>query len=167
MGVSLAEIKRKANNGNMFLEVLERFGKSGTDIPERLRGVRKVLRANSVGLIIETCTGEESTLDIRSSKLVEFDGKTLTVFQPGHRALTEEEQKVMRKWREFERDYEEKNPFGNGAWIHRKKFFKDEGYPYLDGYQVVQGKKYLQHEDTIYDTQVRGDAILVYKVTFA
>lgn len=167
MTMTLAEIKRKANSGNMFLELVERFGKRGTDIPERLQGLREVLGANSVGLILKCASGEETSLDIRSAKLVECDGKTLTVFEPAHRELTDEERNILNQWKNFEQDYYEKNPFGNGAWIYRKKFFKDKGYQYLDGYDVVQGKKYLQHEDKVYDTQVRGEAVLVYNVTFA
>lgn len=167
MAMTLADIKRKANSGNMFLELVEWKGKQGNDIPERIRGLREVLRANSVGLILKTNSGEESSLDILSAKLVECDGDVLTVFEPAHRALTAKERNLLNQWKEFEQDYWNKNPFGNGPWIYRKKFFKDHGYQYLDGYKVVQGKKYLQHEDKVYDTQVRGNVVCKYNVVFA
>lgn len=63
--MTLAELKRNANSGKMKLELIERYGETGDDIIERLRGIRKVLRANTVGLILENLDGAESELRIK------------------------------------------------------------------------------------------------------
>jgi hypothetical protein len=47
---TLAELKRDAKAGKISAILVERFGKTGTDIPEMLRGKRKVIDANSVGI---------------------------------------------------------------------------------------------------------------------
>lgn len=166
MAMTLAEIKRKADAGNMYLELVERFGSQGADIPERFRGVRRVLRSASFGLVLEFGS-KESRLVIDSAKLVECDGHSLTVYNAGHRELTEEERSILDQWRAFEKDYWNKNPFGNGPWVYRKKFFKDHGYPYMAGYDIVQGKKYLEHEDKVLDMQVRGIPVCRYNVVLA
>ena len=80
---TLAQLKRDADSGRMSVMLLWRFGKTGNDIPREMRGVRKVFRANSVGLVLEF-NGKESTLYTDSAKLVEYDGKTLTFYRAGY-----------------------------------------------------------------------------------
>ena len=167
MAMTLAEIKRKADAGNMFLELVERFGKSGDAIPEKFRGLRHVLRSASFGLVVETNTGEESRLVINGAKLVEYDCNCLTVYDAGYRELTKAEQNVLEQWNAFQKEYEKKNPYGSGAWVHRKHFFKEKGYPYMDGYETVHGKKYHCTENKVRDTQVRGNVVCKYNVVFA
>lgn len=72
---TLAQLKRDASSGRMSVMLLWRFGKTRNDIPREMRGVRKVFRFNSVGLVLEL-KGKESTLYTNSAKLVEYDGKT-------------------------------------------------------------------------------------------
>ena len=49
---TVAELKRDANGGKMSLEMIEWYGKTGDEIRETLRGIRKVLRANTVAIIL-------------------------------------------------------------------------------------------------------------------
>lgn len=69
---TLAQLKRDASSGRMSVMLLWRFWKTRNDIPREMRGVRKVFRFNSVGLVLEL-NGKESTLYTNSAKLVEYD----------------------------------------------------------------------------------------------
>lgn len=75
--MTLAELKRNAALGNMCLELIERYGASGDDLPANLRGVRKVIKVNTVALSLLCSNGAVREMRFRSAKLVEYDGKTL------------------------------------------------------------------------------------------
>ena len=125
---TLSELKRHANQGNMSLELLERFHKTGDAIPEQLRGIRKVIKATSVGLVMEYKHGGESRLQFDSAKLVEYDGDTLVIYEAGLRKPTEAEQAVLDEWTPIEQEYEAQNPFGNSYW-KKNSYFETCPFP--------------------------------------
>lgn len=161
--LSVAELKRHAMNGTMCLELIEWHGKSGDAIPERLRGIRKVIKANSVGLSLLNGDASPSELRIESAKLVDYDGSTLTVYQIGERKPTEQEQGLLDEWQKEKEEYQRENPYGDCYW-KKKDFFEKSDYPYMSGFEMVRGKRFLSHNGQVLDKQVRGDAILRYKV---
>ena len=159
---SLAQLKRDAGSGRMSVMLLWRFGKTGNDIPKEMRGVRKVYRANSVGLVLEL-NGKESTLYTDSAKLVAYDGKTLTIYRAGYRAPTVEERYVLNTWLSKETAYYQNNPFGNCYGI-RKDYFASSTCPWMDGINKIRGKQYYPGKDKVLDYSVRGEMILRYEV---
>ena len=60
--MTLAELKREAKAGKIKFEMIERFGKTGEEIPEYCRGIREVARVNTVAIILVTADGKESEL---------------------------------------------------------------------------------------------------------
>ena len=62
---TLADLKRDAKSGNMSMEMLEWYGKTGEDIKLILRGIRKVEGANSVALLLRNNEGNTSELRIK------------------------------------------------------------------------------------------------------
>lgn len=163
---TLAELKRHANQGNMSLELLERFHKTGDAIPEQFRGIREVIKATSAGLLLQYKDGGESRLDFKSAKLVDYDGDTLMIYEVGLRKPTEAEQAVLDEWAAIEREYEEQNPFGNSYW-KKKSYFEKCPFPYMSGFDNHSGsKRYLPHNGMVLDRQVRGEMVLKYKVHF-
>lgn len=48
---TLADLKRDAANGKIKFELMERYGKTGDEIPEKLRGIREVEKVNTVGIL--------------------------------------------------------------------------------------------------------------------
>ena len=159
---SLAQLKRDAGSGRMSVMLLWRFGKTGNDIPKEMRGVRKVYRANSVGLVLEL-NDKESTLYTDSAKLVAYDGKTLTIYRAGYRAPTVEERYVLNTWLSKETAYYQNNPFGNCYGI-RKDYFASSTCPWMDGINKIRGKQYYPGKDKVLDYSVRGEMILRYEV---
>ena len=164
--LTLAELKRQAAKGNMSLEIIERFHKTGEAIPESFRGIRRVIKSISYGLILQNLDGTESRLEIRGAKLLEYTGSTLTVYAPGDRKPTDAEQKLLDEWYAIEKDYYEKNPTGNAYW-KKKDFFKKSPYPYMSGFDdLCSSKRYLLDKGTVMDKQIRGEKVLVYRVHF-
>ena len=93
--MTLAQLKRDANSGCLVLEMMERFGDTGEQIPERLRGKRPVTRSNSVGIFLRNVSGEESELRLCNAKLTEYTGDELVIYSAGYRDVTPQEQGVL------------------------------------------------------------------------
>ena len=161
MGMTLAQLKRDANSGSLALEMVERYGDTGEAIPERLRGRRKVLKANSVGLILLNADGKESTLDIDSAKLIDYTDDTLVVYNPGLREPTDEEKKVLDGIRSIYQKYA--NTYNGGYW-QGKDFGMKSSCPWMLGYDKIRGKRYESHNGMVRDNAVRGEQCLKYKV---
>lgn len=165
--MTLSDLKRNAAKGNMKLELVERYGKRGEDIPERIRGVRTVKRVNTVALILVNDDGQESELryngKLESAKLFEYDGKTLTVYEAGTRDLTEEEQRVLDEWNIIQAEYIRENPYSDAYW-KMKEYFKNCPCSWMEGLETVCGKYYMRHNGKVRDNQVRGNVILRYNV---
>lgn len=159
---TLAQFKRDAASGKIKLELVERFGKTGDEIPERCRGVRTVQKVNTVGITLVTAEGLTSELRFESAKLFEYGGKSLTIYERGERDLTEQEQKILADWHKIEDDYYKQNPYGDAYW-KKKDYFKKCPCPWLNGYETVKGK-YYNYNGKILDNQIRGKAILKYRV---
>ena len=170
MKKSVAQLKRDANSGKMFLELVERYGKTDKEIPERIRGKRRLLGANSVSLMIARSDfpTQASEMRICSAALVEYDGVTLTVFEIGNRPLTPEEKKVLDEAQRIVKEYCEEFPYSDGWYWKEKHYIENSPFPYL--LQEERNGKRLVYtnadEPRICDPAVRGNAILKYKVTF-
>lgn len=92
---TLADLKRDAAGGKIKFELIERYGETGDEIPERLRGIRSVSKVNTVGITLVNSEGLISELRFEGAKLVEYDGKSLTIYDRGERDLTEQERKSL------------------------------------------------------------------------
>ena len=160
--MKLADLKRDAASGKIKLELVERYGKTDEEIPEKIRGIRTVSRINTVAIFLANEDGVESELRFDSAKLVEYDGKSLTIYERGERDLTEQEQKILADWQKIEDDYYQRNQHGDAYW-KKKDYFKNCPCPWLAGYETVRGK-YYKYNGKVLDNQVRGNAILKYNV---
>jgi len=164
--LSVATLKRHANSGAMSLELIERFGEPASEQKASMQGIRKVLRANTVALVLLNHDGAESECRVdHGAELVEYDGETLTIYNPGLRELTVEEQGLFDELKKKQDEYLAKYPYADTYWM-KKSFFIDSSCPWLDGSDMIRGKKYLSWENKVLDCKVRGEAILKYKVHF-
>lgn len=163
---TLADLKRDAKSGKLRLELIECFGKTGEEIPEQLRGVRDVASVNTVGIKLRNARGEESELRLERASLIEYRENTLTVYNPGYRALTKEERAVLVGEKAFREDYQRRNPYSDPYWAV-KRYYKDSACPWMYGMETIRGKRYQCGEDRVRDAAVRGDAILRYRVLAA
>lgn len=159
--MTLAQLKRDANSGKMSIEMIERYG--STNIIERLRGIRKVKKANSVAIILINLDGKESELRINSAKLIDYDGKNLTVYEAGTREPSAEEKAVLAKAKELYNKYAD--TYSGGYW-QVKQMIKDSKFPYMSGLEEIRGKRYDRTTGLVYDNAIKGEPILKYNVYF-
>lgn len=148
MKKSLAQLKRDADTGSMTLEIIERFGKTGEDIPAAMRGIRKVIRSRSYGLDILNNDGRESTLRL-DAKLTDYDGDTLTVYNPLLRDLDDEEQALMAAAEAMD-------------YYKGRSFLANSACPWLGAYELVRGR--ILSGGKITDYTQRGEIGLRYVV---
>jgi hypothetical protein len=169
---SFAELKRDAKKGTIWMEMVERFGKTGEDIPLRLRGPRLLVGANNVAIFFSNANGEKSECRIARASLIDYDENGLTVYGFGMRPMNADETKCWVAWEEYEQSDEYKTlvdndvRFGwNRSWWCKKDFFTVRGFPYLvtDAWDKY-GKKRDWNTGMIMDKNVRGDAILKYRI---
>ena len=159
---TLAQFKRDAASGKIKLEILEWFGKTGDEIPKRIRGIRTVSKVNTVAIFLVNDDGVESEMRLDSANLVEYDGESLIIYMRGERDLTEQERKILTDWERIEDEYYRKNPYGESYW-KKKDYFKHCPCPWLSGYETVRGK-YYNYNGKVIDNQIKGNAILKYRV---
>lgn len=156
--ISFAEFKRMAASGDMFLELVEWFGK--TDFRENLKGVRHVTRTNSVELTLTNKKGEESSLRYGVASLFECDGESVIFYAPGVRELTVKEQSVLNELNDY---LDKQNPYSNLYWAKKKFFQSKPEYLYLSG-DKVKGKRYNSFLNCVEDNAIKGKPMLKYRM---
>ena len=159
---TLAELKRDANTGRMSLKLTERYNQTEKDFPERLRGIRKVKKSNSIGLILINADGKESALRIKRAALMEYDGENLIVYEAGEREPNEQEKRILEDWEKVREQYEKENPYSEIYW-KKKSYFENCPCPYMSGFNSYKGKRY-QYNGKVLDSSIKGYPILKYKV---
>ena len=160
---TITGFRREAAAGGLSLEIVEWYGKTGEDIPERLRGIRKVSKVKSDSIILTDNQGRESWLSTKHAKLFEYYSDNLYVYKMAQRGLSVEEKRTLDRWDRIEKEYYEKNPYGNSYW-KKKDFFSKSTCPWMSGFDCVKGKSYDKNTNLVYDPRYRGDLIIKYKI---
>ena len=161
---TLADLKRDAKAGKIRLELIDRYGKTGEDIPERLRGIRDVAGVNTVALKLRNSRGEESELRFSRANLMSYDGETLTVYAAGYRDVTEKERAVMAEAEAVKADYEREHP-GSDSYYKVLRFYAESSCPWMRPYgDETQGKRYDAQLNKVLDKSVKGEVVLRYLV---
>jgi hypothetical protein len=166
MNYTLAELKRLAKQNILEANMVYRFGDS---IPERLKGFRKIIDANSVGIMFLNNDGKKSTLDILGASLIDWDDNSLSIFNPGERELTQDELDIMNQWKAIESTKEHQQQAQNDmltdgslTFWQKRIFFTNKGYEYL---HVGNNKKAYNHNtNKVKDSTVKGDLIIKYEL---
>lgn len=158
--MSLAQLKRDAASGKIKFEMIERYGETGDKIPKRCRGIREVVKVNSVAILLKTPGGLESELRYGCSNLLDYDGETLTIYAPGKRELNEQEKSIFAEWERVKQEYLKKYPYDD-IYYKMKNFFEKENpdYAYLTGWNAHKGKRY-EYNGKVFDNSIKGEAIL-------
>lgn len=143
---SLSQLKHFALNCGVKLELIERFGKTGEDIPPKLRGIRSIYAVHTKSFDLLSEDGSTSSLEIERAALVSFDGPMMTVHKAGIRPMNDKEKAKMAAWQ-------------------KKAFFEGE-FSYLFNGEKA-GKSMVYRKDDvpmILDKSIAGEPILVYKM---
>jgi hypothetical protein len=168
---TLAQLKRDAKTGKLSGEMIVRFGK--TEIPERLKGIRPIVDANTVSIKFQNADGKKSDLPIECASLVEYDdvNMLLTIYSAGYRELTADEQRIKDEWQEVCSTEKYKNQAhtdiisdGSQTYYQKKYFFEDRGYGYLMGYKKEKGMIFDSNTGKVKDNKIKGNIELQYKL---
>lgn len=169
MALTLAQLKRDAKNGFISGEIVSYFG--GKEIPEMLRGIRKIVDSNSMGIKFRNTNGEISTLYVKCASLIEYTGDSLTTYSAGIREMTQEERDIMNAWnkiaetKEFiERQEWDAVSDGSSTYYQKKAFFHNSKCPYLFGTTEICGKKRDYATNMIIDNSIKGEIKIQYKI---
>ena len=163
---TLADLKRDAKAGKIALDIIYRYGEA---IPEKMKGPRQVIDANSAAIKLLNHNGERSELRPEAAALIEYTPDSLTIYAAGIRDLTQEEAAELEKANRERKRYQEVNPYSDSFW-HMKAYWKNSKYSYLDGAGEYKNGKALKRTadgDKIQDRSIKGDIILKYKVISA
>jgi hypothetical protein len=164
---TLADLKRDAASGRLNAVMIERYGEKPE---EKYSQKRKITRANTVSIFFDT-NGKESALEIPRASLVEYDGKTLTIYAPGFRDLNTEEAAIMVEWDKITKTerYQEdaqRDAYtdGTSTFYQERSFFRNHGKMYLMGCDEECGLKYDYNKKQIRDKSIKGDPQLKYNI---
>ena len=163
---TFADFKRVAAKGNMSLELIEWYGKTGADIPKRIRGIRRVIKCSQTSLTLQGTV--ESRLNYLRSSLLDYDGETLTIYTSGRRSLNEQEQRIVWEWQNLEADYKLSGKSDEAVYRLRKEYYRNSECPWLFSDSFVKGKL-TEHDGNvpmIRDKDLRGGMTMRYKVHF-
>jgi len=163
MKKSLAQLKRDAASGKIRFEMTEWHGKTGTDIPECLQGIRMVRKVNTVAITLLSGTDGESELYFPAASLVSYDGDSLVIYGPAERPLTEIEE---RAWEEIQ-DLYNNSPADDSIWKikdRKEEIAREAGCPWIHASKKIQGQYHDYSGNIIRDDRVCGDVVLRYKI---
>lgn len=134
--------------------------------PQNLRP-RKIskLQTNAIYLEGEENKGKGSYLEIPQSSLMEYDGKTLCIYNYAAREMTEEEKRNEQLALKEQERYNQENPYSESFW-HMKAWWAKCSTPWVMGSSWIKGKKRGQGNDfyKIYDKSIKGNLILKYQI---
>ena len=163
--MTLTAFIRETKKRRVRLELIERNGKTGKDIPQSLRGARLVLDANYKRFILVDKYGIEHKIDMpESTTLFEYTNGEVRIYAAAERDLTAEESREMLKWERKKRFFEHKNPNSDTFFLQRD-FFSKSKFPWLEGVEVRDGKVYDAKKNKVIDYKQRNKIKELYKVT--
>ena len=156
---TLADLKREMPSKVLLLK--ERWGQ-----PENK--TRTVIGVKSTSIVLQTEEGKKTYLEIPKASLLEYDGKTIKIYEPGTRPLNPDEQRIRdNEPKDSEQDRIDMMTDGSTMFYRRQHYYKERGYEYLFTSSRASNGKYLTYEagvPMIRDDALKGKVSLVYEV---
>ena len=167
--MSKAEFIRDAKKGNIKLKLVGgvNYEWIKEKRPQNLnaRSIVKV-QTNAIYLEGQENRGKGSYLGLPAASLMDYDGKVLSIYNPGIREMNEEEKDNVAKADAERERYQKENPYSDSFW-HMKYWYQNCSTPWIYfGCDEVKGKKAAQGENIgkIIDNSIRGELVLQYVI---
>lgn len=156
---TLADLKRDIVGKQLIL--IERDGKTENIL-------RTVIAVKSNEIVLQKTDGNKSYLEIPKATLLDYDGKTIKIYNAGNRDLNKEEQMIKDNEPKDEKQDERDMLSDGSTMFHRREhYYKEKGYEYLfGGSKKIQGKR-LTHDNhipKIRDDAIKGKISLIYEI---
>jgi hypothetical protein len=167
---TLADLKRELTVGKSLK--LISFSTPFAVNNKNLNKVRFIVRIQGNGLYLneDKNTTKGSYLEFPKASLLEYDGKTIKIYEPGIRDLTEEEKKIRdNEPKDDEQDRIDMMSDGSQMFYRRKQYYKEKGCEYLFWGDSTRGKsKHITRQGNgelkIVDDSIKGIVSLIYEV---
>jgi hypothetical protein len=159
---SLADLKRDITKTKQIILLRE---------PDNPRIFEKI---QGTSFKLKKVNGGFTYLEIPKATLLEYDGTTVKIYEPGIRELTAEEQKI--------RDDEPKDDEqfridmlsdGNTMFYRKQRYYKETGLFYLFGTEKEQGKRLTNNKGAdgivkpmIEDDNIKGKLSIEYELKY-
>jgi hypothetical protein len=128
---------------------------------------REVFKVQTQSICFLKEGGGKSWLDIPKASLCEYDGKTIEIYRPAIRELTEQEKKIIdAEPRDEEQDRIDAMSDGSTMYNRRRNYYKECGFFYLFGTEKEQGKRltHVNNKTMIQDESIKGKLDIVYEL---
>lgn len=165
---TLSDLKSDAKQGKISGEMVLRCGLP--NVPDKLKGIRRIVSSNSVGITFLNNDGHKSELRLPNAALTEYTGCELILYSPAERPYNEKELAVMAAWKKIEEtpEFIEHSTIdalsdGSRTYWQQKSFFEKSVCPYLFGSEEIGGLR-KGRGDTVIDTHMRGEPNMEYKI---
>jgi len=152
--MTLAELKR-IKPGTKIIRV---YNKLREIKPELREGT--ITKVQSNGLYID-----KRFLDFPPASLLEFDGQTIKIYEPGCRPLNEDEKRILANC-PHDPKQEEIDMLTDGSQMYwrKKRYFHEQDADWYWG-KWHKGKRYSYNDGgKMYDRSMRGELSLVYEI---
>jgi hypothetical protein len=159
---TLADFKRDLVIGRKMILKYRWLDKVKTNI-----GIERfVVSKNTTGVQLSACetAPKGSFLGWPKASLLEYDGKTATIYNSGSRPLTEKEKEIIAGEPRDEKQEEIDIMTDGSTMYYRKKryYLENKDYEYLAGWHRQAGK--LLRNGLIDDDDCKGEIGLVYEI---
>jgi hypothetical protein len=165
---TFSELKRNADSGNYFIEMVYRYG---DEIPDRLKGIRQLVGSKTKAILIKTNDDKVSQLDIDNTNLIDISDNALVVYNSGFRELNQDEKDLFEAWEKIANEPQNQKQLetdmltdGSIMYWKRKTFFTQRNYGYLLGHQKERGEKFDFNTGKIKSDKVKGNKIMEYRI---
>jgi len=165
---TFADLKRDLQVGKVLTMTYNALSKDSENIKSRLNKPRKIVKIQTNGVYLEVSnTGKGSYLEFPVATLVEYDGKLMSFYKCGKRALSREEKALLAN--EPSKRKENKQQAINDAltdgsstyWMD-KRYYKENNAEWR--YDWSKGLRLDINDNTMWDKKIKGDLDLQYTI---
>lgn len=173
---TLAELRRRLTPGTVIYLTYRSFDRKSEELPLK-REVVKVMTTQIVVINPDLPTAEQlrksgkgSFLEFPVSTLMDITDTGFSIYNKGHREMTEEEKRVYdNKPRDPRQEEIDAISDGSTMFFREKSYFYNAGMPHLLGYETGKPEKLDYNEKDasgyplIWSNKVKGQKALEYK----
>ena len=160
--MTLKELKDLCKQKKVSFELIEWYGNTGEQIPEKIRGIYDVTSTFLTMVYIRNA--HDNAVGIQFLKtLFVIENDILTVYEAGTREPDADEQKLLDDWAAKLEHYKKKHANLDVYW-QKTDFFVKAERGYLAGDYTQNGLKYDENTGKIIDESIKGKVILKYRI---
>lgn len=164
---TFADLKRDLIVGKTLTMTFNSLEGSSETIKKRIGVARKILKTqtNGITLEFEEGSGKGSFLELPCASLIEYDGKTIKIYKPGKRELTENEKTLLEGEPSNRKENEELNRIdmltdSSRTYRMDKLYYMNNDANWRWGWH--KGLRFDINDKKMWDKKIKGELELEY-----